>query len=69
MTDSSSLLDRAKKAVEDAFDETVKGRVDAEFVNIASEDPAQAGLQFKTGLKQIVVAREVALRVVEEVFG
>jgi hypothetical protein len=71
MTDAGSpLADRAKKAVEDAFDETVKGRVEAMLNNLAGGTslPEAAGMM-KKGLLQVKAGRDAAIKIMAEVFG
>lgn len=64
-----SLRTRARKAVEDAVDETVKGRVEALFNNLAGGTalPKAAGMM-KDGFAQVIAGREAALKIVDEVF-
>lgn len=60
---------RARKAVEDAVDETVKGRVEALFNNLAGGTPLpNAAGAMKLGLVQVVAGRDAALKIVDEVF-
>jgi hypothetical protein len=64
-----SLVARANKAVEDAFDETIKGRAESMFNNLAGGTPLpeSAGMM-KKGLIQVKAGRETALKIVAEVF-
>lgn len=65
-----SLSTRAIKAVEDAFDETVKGRVETMLNNLAGGTPLpEAAGMMKKGLLQIKSGREIALKVMAEVFS
>ena len=58
------------QAVEDAFDETVKGRVETMLNNLAGGTPlAEAAGMMKKGLLQTKSGRDAALKVMSEIFG
>jgi hypothetical protein len=67
---SDALIDRAKKAVEDAFDETIKDRVQTMLNNLSggTDLPEAAGMM-KRGLIQAKSGRDAALKVMAEIFG
>lgn len=65
-----SLQDRAAKAVEDAFDETVKGRVETMLNNLAGgTELSEAAGMMKRGLLQVKAGRDAALKIMTEVFS
>lgn len=67
---SEDLKERATKAIEDAFDETIKGRAETLFNNLAGGTalPEAAGMM-KKGLAQVKDGRAAALKIIAEVFG
>lgn len=65
-----SLQDRAARAVEDAFDETVKGRVETMLNNLAGgTELSEAAGMMKRGLLQVKAGRDAALKIMTEVFS
>lgn len=64
-----SISSRAIKAVEDAFDETVKGRVEAMFNNLAGGmAPLDAASKMRRGLIEMKAGRDAALKIIAETF-